>query len=161
MRYPANLTRGGYVEGFVPFDRHLSPETAIDWLPPGIRPAILDQAGKRVGAEVEVDAAGDGLWVAAQLDKASRYREFVEQLVKNGHLSLRSLTMPRLSTKTYGLIEQPLVGWDLVPLREAGISYAVSAVDVARHFEEAGTYLAPSVRTALVAQIINEATRRD
>ncbi len=151
MRHPATLTRGGFVEGFVPFGSRLTTETALDWLPHGKRAAILDETGKRVGLEVEVDALTDGLWLAAQLDKANRYREFVEQLLKAGSLSLAALTMPRLASKAYGLVEQPLVGWDLVPLRAAGGTYAVSAAEVARRFEEAGSPLPSTTQAALDA----------
>ena len=151
MRHPAALTRGGFVEGFVPFDSRLTTETALDWLPHGKRAAILDAVRQRVGLEVEVDSMTDGLWLAAQLDKASRYREFVEQLLKAGGLSLAALTMPRLASKAYGIVEQPLVGWDLVPLRAAGATYAVDASEVARHFEEAGTPLPSTTWAALDA----------
>jgi len=40
MRHPATLTRGGFVEGFVPFGSRLTTETALDWLPHGKRAAI-------------------------------------------------------------------------------------------------------------------------
>jgi hypothetical protein len=70
--------------------------------------------------------------------------EVVEQLLKAGGLSLAALTMPRLASKAYGLVEQPLVGWDLVPLRVPGSSYAVDASEVARRFEEVGTRLPQS-----------------
>ena len=160
MRHPAALTRGGFIEGYVPFDSRLTTETALDWLPHGTkRAAILDATGKRVGLEVEVDSMTDGLWLAAQLDKASRYREFVEQLLKAGSLSLAALTMPRLASKTYGLVEQPLVGWDLVPLRVPGGTYAVDASEVARRFEEGGTRLPQSTWAALDAWV--QAERND
>ncbi len=152
MRHPATITRGGFVEGFVPFGSRLTTETALDWLPHGTkRAAILDATGKRVGLEVEVDSMTDGLWLAAQLDKSNRYREFVEQLLKAGSLSLAALTMPRLASKAYGLVEQPLVGWDLVPLRAAGGTYAVSVADVAQRFEEAGSPLPSTTWAALDA----------
>jgi len=160
MRHPATLTRGGFVEGFVPFGSRLTTETALDWLPHGKRAAILDETGKRVGLEVEVDSMTDGLWMAAQLDKANRYREFVEQLLKAGSLSLAALTMPQLASKTYGLVEQPLVGWDLVPLRVPGGTYAVDASEVARHFEAVGTPLPTSTWAALAARASHERNER-
>ncbi len=104
MRHPAALTRGGFLEGYVAFDSRLTPATAVDWLPYGKRAAFLDATGKIVGLEVEVDALADGLWMAAQLDRASRYKEFVEKLLKAGGLSLAALTMPRLASKAYGLV---------------------------------------------------------
>ncbi len=61
MRYPAQLTRGGYVEGYVPFDSRLTSDTAIDWAPAGMRPTILDEAGKRVGNEAALEPDAGGL----------------------------------------------------------------------------------------------------
>ncbi len=156
MRFPAGLTRGGYVEGFVPYGGRLTTETDLDWLPHGKRAAILDETGKRVGLEVEVDPMADGLWMAAQLDKSSRYREFVEQLLRAGRLSLAALTMPQIASKAYGIVEQPLVGWDLVPLVQAGGTYAVAAADIARRFEQIGTPLPQATWAFLDAQIKQE-----
>ncbi len=72
----------------------------------------------------------------------------------------RRLTRPATKTAS-GLYERlPLVDWRLVPLVEAGATYAVSAADIARRFEEAGTGL-PAATWALLDDRIEQEAQRN
>jgi len=157
MRYPATITKSGkYVEGFVAYSPTLTPDTDRLWLPKGLRPVM--ETDKRVGRESSVEDFDGGLWMAAQLDKRSKYLEWLKELIKAGKLSLSALTLPKLTTKNHGIVEQPLVGWDLVPLRSNG-PYVVSAAETIKHLEEVPWDVPNKVFEAL--EVAAEQERRD
>ncbi len=106
-----------------------------------------------IGFETDLELGPGAAWVAVELAKASRYRELIRQLIKQGLLSLGAGAMPRLATKSMsGLFEYlPLAEWHVAPLHVPGGTYAVDASEVARRFMEVGTPLPISTQEALAA----------
>ncbi len=151
MRHPLRLSHSGrYAEGLVELPGVWS---GSDLTPPsGQRPAMF-QAKGAVGVEADLEVVQDASWVAIQLDRASKYRELVRRLIEQGLLALAPGALTRPATKSAsGLFESlPLAEWHVAPLRVPGGAYAVSAADVGRHYEEAGTPLPPSTLAALAA----------
>ncbi len=151
MRHPLQISRSGnFAEGLIELaglssDTDLSP-------PSGQRPAVFQAKGV-VGIEANLELVPGAAWVALQLDRASRYKELVRRLIEQGLLALAPGALPRSATKSAaGLFETlPLTEWHVAPLRVPGGAYAVSAADVGRHYEEAGTPLPPSTLAALAA----------
>lgn len=131
MNYPIRLTRTGFLEGLIPFGAALTPQAdlALDWWPPGQRPVLLDNpesfAGKETSLKIDEE---DGLWVAAQLAKAAKYREYIEAMVKAGRLSFGIGTMAKLATKSLSgsFTRLPIVNWELQPLVQAGKGYVLT-----------------------------------
>ena len=86
------------IEGYgVPFGLDLDgqqfsakSDLCLDWFPKGGRPILFhhgfDDTVKMapIGHEIESTMTDDGLWVRAQLDKASKYYSRVKQLVEKG-----------------------------------------------------------------------------
>jgi len=163
MRYPLQLSRSGrYIEGIVEL-AGLHPGTDL-MLPPGQRPAVYEAKGI-VGTETDLEVGADAAWVALQLQKSSRYWEWITKLIGDGALALAPGALPRLATKSAsGQYDRlPLVEWGIGPLRVPGVGYAVSASDVARRFEAAHTPLSGATWAFLDAQITQEteAVRND
>jgi hypothetical protein len=92
------------IEGYgVPFGLDLDgqqfsakSDLCLDWFPNGGRPILFhhgfDDAVKMaaIGREIESTMTDEGLWVRAQLDKASKYYSRVKQLVEKGALGWSS-----------------------------------------------------------------------
>ncbi len=160
MRYPLRISSSGnFAEGLVEVPGIFS---GTDLTLPGQRPALLEAKGV-IGHETDLELGPGAAWVAVELAKASRYRELIRKLIEQGLLALAPGAMPRLATKSMsGLFASlPLAEWHVAPLRVAGSSYAVSAADVGRHYEEAGTPLPPSTLAALAAWAKIERTDND
>lgn len=92
------------IEGYgVPFGLDLDgqqftakSDLCLDWFPKGGRPILyqhgFDETVKMaaIGHELESELRDEGLWVRAQLDKASKYYERVKQLVEKNALGWSS-----------------------------------------------------------------------
>lgn len=92
------------IEGYgVPFGMDLDgqqftakSDLCLDWFPNGGRPILFhhgfDDTVKMaaIGREIESELRDEGLWVRAQLDKASKYYNRVKQLVEKGVLGWSS-----------------------------------------------------------------------
>lgn len=120
---------------------YFSPATDLcpEWFPDG-RPLLyhhgLDGTLKTavVGRQVDADEREEGVWVKGELDKASRYRSRVAQIVRSGKAGFSSGSIPHLvSTKSDGLITRwPWVELSITPTpaHPGAMVYAVKSADL-------------------------------
>jgi len=159
VRYPLQLSRSGdFIEGLVDLP---SVDAGTDlMLPTGCRPAVYTSKGV-VGTEADLDVGLGQAWVAVELAKASRYKEWIRKLIAQGLLALGPGALPLLATKSAaGLYTSlPVVEWGIGPLHVPGGGYAVSSADIVRRFEQVGAHLPPETWQWLDAQAAQEAER--
>ncbi len=118
-----------------------------------------------MGREADLDVYDGQAWVAIQLDKAARYWEYVQAMVKAGKLALTpylSQQLARFARKSAsGLYTAlPLDEWGIGPLRVQGGAYSVAAADAVARMEASGVALKQSVWDALDAAAAAEAKER-
>jgi hypothetical protein len=120
-----------------------------DWFPKGGRP-ILYQHGfdktvkmAAVGHEIESTLMDDGLWVRAELDKASKYYNRVKQLVEQGAVGWSSAAPDhKVKVAKDGHIDLwPVVEFSLTPTpaKPNLVAYAMKSSDAVSLFEATGT----------------------
>jgi hypothetical protein len=124
-----------------------STDLCLDWFD-GSRPLLyhhgLDGAIQTdvIGRVKSYEVRDDGMWVQAQLDKASRYRQAVTQLIDEEALGFSSGTMSHLvtvDTKTGEIKRWPWVEESLTPTPsnpDAAVTYAVKTTDLVDHLTE-------------------------
>jgi hypothetical protein len=119
------------IEGYgVPFGLDLDgqqftakSDLCLDWFPKGGRPILFhhgfDDTVKMapIGHEVESSMKDEGLWVRAQLDKASKYYSRVKQLIDKGVLGWSSAAPDhKAKVASDGHIDRwPVIEFSLTP----------------------------------------------
>lgn len=125
-------------------------DLCIEWLGESGRPILyhhgLNGTTKTavIGRQTGMEVKDDGVWIRAELDKNSRYRDLVGKLIDQQALGMSSGAMPHLVTKSRdGHITQwPWVEESLTPTpaNPDAVAYHVkSATDVIEHIEAVGT----------------------
>lgn len=136
------------IEGYgVPFGLDLDgqqfsakSDLCLDWFPNGGRPILFhhgfDDTVKMtaIGHEIESSLTEEGLWVKAQLDKASRYYDRVKQLVEAGKVGWSS-GAPDHKVKVAGdghIDLWPPVEFSLTPTpsKPNTVAYAMKSTDM-------------------------------
>ena len=118
----------------------------------GLNPATKTEV---VGRQVSLEPRTDGQWVQAELDKRSRYRAKIDQLVAAGALSFSSGAMPHLvqTTKDGNITRWPWVELSLTPTPANPFAavYAVKSADMAEHYAAANIEIPDPLAAALKA----------
>jgi hypothetical protein len=128
---------GGPIKGKDIDGEDFGPDTdlCLDWFPDG-RPILyhhgINGAIKTsvIGRQVALETDDEGVWVKAELDKASRWYSRVKKLIDQGALGFSSGAMPHLvkATKSGHITRWPWVELTLTPTRanpNAALAYAV------------------------------------
>jgi cation transport regulator ChaB len=123
-------------------------DLCISWLGEVGRPLLYDHGTNKrikrdpIGRQVDLEVLDDGVWIKAELDKNSRYRAAVSQLIHEGGLGFSSGAMAHLVTKssdghleTWPWVEESLTP---TPAHPGAVAYYVkSAADVIKRLEAA------------------------
>lgn len=141
------------IEGLgVPFGVDLDGESfgpdtdlAMDWFPHGGRPILYHHGFNdtvkmaAIGHEIEATLTDAGLWVRAELDKASKYYEAVKELVTKGAVGWSSGAPDhKVKMGKGGRYERwPAVEFSLTPTPAFPnrVTYAVKSTDAIKHLE--------------------------
>ena len=101
----------------------------------GLNPATKAEV---VGRQVTLEDRDAGRWVQVELDKSSKYRDLIGQLVDQGALSFSSGAMPHLvqTTKDGKITRWPWVELSLTPTPANPFAavYAVKSADLIEHY---------------------------
>lgn len=119
-----------------------STDLCLEWF--SERPILYDHGTNGetktsvIGRQTEATVTDDGVWVKAELDKNSRYRQRVDQLIAKDALAFSSGAMPHLvKVGKSGHIERwPWVELSATPTAAntlASFSYAVKSADAIAH----------------------------
>jgi hypothetical protein len=118
----------------------------------GLHPATKTDV---VGRQTSLETRDEGQWVQVELDKSSRYRAKINQLVDQGALSFSSGAMPHLvqTTKDGKITRWPWVELSLTPTPANPFAavYAVKSADMAEHFAAANIDIPGPLAAALKA----------
>lgn len=136
-------------------------DLCLPWFGETGRPALyghgLNPATKAevVGRQISLEDRDAGKWVQVELDKNSRYRDRIDQLVGKGALSFSSGAMPHLvqTTKDGKITRWPWVEISLTPTPANPFAavYAVKSSDMADHFAAANIDIPDPLVAALKA----------
>jgi hypothetical protein len=136
------------IEGYgVPFGVDLDGESftaktdlCSDWWPAGGRPILYDHGFDStvkfaaIGHEIESEMTDEGLWVRAQLDKASKYYNRVKKLIEKGVLGWSSGAPDhKVKMGTDGVWARwPAVEFSLTttPAKPNRVAYAMKSAEV-------------------------------
>ena len=158
------------IEGYgVPFGLDLDgqqftakSDLCLDWFPNGGRPILFhhgfDETVKMaaIGREIESEMRDEGLWVRAQLDKASKYYNRVKQLVEKGVLGWSS-GAPDHKVKVAGdghIDLWPPVEFSLTPTpsKPNSVAYAMKSAQVLEALEAVKTEIPEPLREQDIEQ---------
>jgi hypothetical protein len=133
-----------------------------DWVPNGGRPILyhhgFDDTVKMVaiGHEIESTETNDGLWVRAQLDKASKYYSRVKQLVESGAVGWSSGAPDHKVKKgKAGEWERwPIVEFSLTPTPAFPnqVAYAMKSATAIEHLEAVKAEIPEPLSAAAIEQ---------
>jgi hypothetical protein len=154
------------IEGYgVPFGLDLDgqqfsakSDLCLDWFPNGGRPILFhhgfDETIKMapIGREIESELTDDGLWVRAQLDKASKYYSRVKQLVEKGVVGWSSGAPDhKVKIAKNGHIDLwPSVEFSLTPTpsKPNSVAYAMKSAQVLEALESVGAEIPGDIEQA-------------
>lgn len=131
-------------------------DLCLDWFPNGGRPVLFhhgfDETIKMapIGRELEAKTTDAGLWIRAQLDKASKYYERIKPLIDAGALGWSSAA-PDHKVKIAGdghIDRWPLVEHSLTPTpsKPNTVAYAMKSAQVLEALEAVKAEIPESLR---------------